>query len=136
MSPSNKTLTANQKRQLRHLWKGELTTQEIAEEMGFTAEELQEAASFLGLPSRIDPDVYIPTQLEIKAATAEIRAKWTPAEREARLVAAWSVRIATGEHNGDPGRNQSSDLDEGGSSDACPRRKRRRGRGLGVQSEH
>lgn len=96
-------LTANQKRQLRHLWKGELTTQEIAEEMELSVEELQRAAAFLSLEPRIEPDVYMPTELEIKKAAAEIRSQWTAAEREARLNAAWSAKIATGEHYGSPG---------------------------------
>lgn len=117
MSPLS--LTPNQKRQLRHLWKGELTTQEIAEEMDFTLEELRDAASWLGLPDRIEPDVYMPTELEIKKATAEIRSRWTPAEREARLIAAWSVRIATRDHNADSAyRTSSGNREQGGSLDA------------------
>lgn len=91
-------LTPNQKRALRHLWKGELTLDEIAEEMCFTAEELDVAVALLGLPEREETDVYLPTREEILLAAAQIRAGWTQAEREARLAAARSVRMedATG----------------------------------------
>lgn len=91
-------LTPNQKRALRHLWKGELTMEEIAEEMNFTAFELSEAVRLMNLPDRVEPDIYIPTREEILLEAAKIRAKWTPAEREARRCAAWSARldIATG----------------------------------------
>lgn len=86
-------MTPNQKRALRHLWKGELTLEEIAEEMGFSAAELDAAAEVMGLPERRETDVYLPTREEILLAAAAIRAKWTPAEREARRASAWSARI-------------------------------------------
>lgn len=86
-------LTPNQKRAIRHLWKGELTLAEIAEEMEFTPEQLAEAVASLGLPERSEADVYLPTRAEIRKAAAEIRAGWTPAEREARLCGSWRVRL-------------------------------------------
>lgn len=78
-------LSANQKRAIRRLWKGDLTTQEICEELGFTEERLLQAADFLRLPERAEPDVFIPTPEYIRLQCAIIRSKWTPAEREARL---------------------------------------------------
>lgn len=78
-------LSANQKRAIRRLWKGDLTTQEICEELGFTEDRLLAAAAFLRLPERVEPDVYIPTEVEIRLQCAIIRSGWTPAEREARL---------------------------------------------------
>lgn len=86
-------MNPNQKRALKHLWKGELTIEEIAEEMGFTDEELAVAVEALQLPPRVEPDTYIPTREQILMAAAEIRAKWTPAEREARRAAARHVRL-------------------------------------------
>lgn len=86
-------MTPNQKRALRHLWKGELTNDEIAEEMGFSADELDAAAAEMGLPERRETDVYLPTREEILLAAAAIREGWTPAEREARRAAAWSARL-------------------------------------------
>lgn len=86
-------LTANQKRAIRRLWKCDLTRLEIAEELGFTPEQLDAAAVALALPERDEPVVYLPSREEIRLATARIRAGWSQAEREARLNAAWSVRL-------------------------------------------
>lgn len=110
-------LTANQKRALRHLWKGELTWAEIAEEMSWTDAQLDAAAEFLGLPERPDPDVYLPSREEIRLATAQIRSQWSQADREARICAAWSVRIekATGDEN-NAGRSASDSCGEGDTS--------------------
>lgn len=100
-----KPLSASQKRAIRRLWVGELTTEEVALEMEMTGDELAEAAKSLGLPERGEPNVYIPTPLEIRLASADIRSKWTPQEREERLKAAHSVRASsarmkdTGQHN-------------------------------------
>jgi len=100
------TLTPNQKRAIRHLWKGELTMEEIAEEMGFTPAQLEAAAASLGLPARLESDVYLPTRDEIRREAAKIRAGWTPPEREARLAWSWRARMdmAT-ERDMDAGRN-------------------------------
>lgn len=92
-------LTANQKRQLRHLWKGELTYEEIADEMGFSEDTLGVAVKFLGLPERDTSNVYMPTPADIRLAAAKIRAAWTQEEREDRLKAAWSARMTTGADN-------------------------------------
>lgn len=86
-------LDTNQKRALRHLWKGELTLEEIAEEMGFSPEQLDAAVELLGLPERQEPDVYLPTREEILLAAAKIRAGWTPAELESRRRASRDVRL-------------------------------------------
>lgn len=86
-------LTANQKRAIRRLWKCDLTRLEIAEELGFTPEQLDAAAVALALPERDEPVVYLPSREEIRLATARIRAGWSQAEREARLNAAWSARL-------------------------------------------
>jgi hypothetical protein len=79
------TLTANQKRALRRLWKGDSTTDEICVEVGLTAEGLVAAAALLGLPERAEPEIYLPTPAQIRIECAKIRMGWTPAEREARL---------------------------------------------------
>lgn len=113
-------LSSNQKRCLRHLWKGELTTEEICEEMNFTEAELAEAVGLLGLPEREEPDTYLPTREEIRLAAAEIRSKWTPAEREARRAAAWTVRLenATGLDTNARRRSAHRGGDGGASGDA------------------
>lgn len=115
-------LSPNQKRAIRHLWKGELTMAEIAEEMQFTAEELAAAAATLNLPERVDPDVYLPTSAEIRWAAAQIREGWSQAEREARLCAAWSGKInATGGDTTNAGRGATCAGAEGGQADGSSR---------------
>lgn len=115
-------MTPNQKRALRRLWKGELSDAEIADELGISADELQEAAAFLGLPEREDSDVYLPTREEIRIACAEIRSKWTQAEREARRASAWSGRlIETTGLDTHARRRSSRDRSEGGAADGSSR---------------
>jgi len=109
-------LTANQKRQLRHLWKGELTYEEIADEMGFSQDLLGEAVLFLGLPDRDTSNVFMPTSADIRLAAAKIRAEWSQDEREDRLKAATSARMATGadKHHDATGRSaDGADLNVG-----------------------
>lgn len=77
---------ANAKRRFRRLWAGDLTTQEICEELGWTIEAVHEFAASLGLSERVEPDVYIPSESEIRLVAAQIRMQWTPAEREARMA--------------------------------------------------
>ena len=77
---------ANRKRQIRHLWKGELTDAEIAEEMELSLDELLEFAESLGLPEREQSCVYLPTPEQIRLAAAEIRAGWSQAVLEARRM--------------------------------------------------
>lgn len=77
---------ANRKRQIRHLWKGELTDGEIAEEMGLSLDELLRFAEQLGLPARKESCVFLPTPEQIRIAAAAIRAGWTRAELEARRM--------------------------------------------------
>lgn len=86
-------LDANGKRKLRRLWRGELTLDEVAHEMEVTIDELHVLVECLELPERTEPDVYLPTQLEIQMAAAAIRAKWTPAEREASRKRAHSATL-------------------------------------------
>lgn len=121
-------MTPNQKRALRHLWKGELTLEEIAEEMCFSMDQLREAASALELPERDNSEVYLPTREEILAAAAEIRSKWTPAERESRLAATRLGRIenATGVDT-NASRRPACDSRKGGEADGSTRRRGRRG---------
>lgn len=83
---------ANEKRRLRHLWKGELTLAEICEEMEMGEAELLAFADYLELDERPEIDVYLPTPEEIRLAAAEIRAGWTPAELEARRMP-WHGRL-------------------------------------------
>lgn len=80
---------ANRKRQIRHLWKGELTDDEIAETMGLTLGELLQFAESLSLPEREESAVYLPTPEQIRLAAAAIRSGWTRAELEARRMP-WS----------------------------------------------
>jgi hypothetical protein len=83
---------ANEKRRLRHLWKGELTLAEICDEMGMGEAALLEFAGSLGLGERPEFDVYMPTPEQIRLAAAEIRAGWTAAELEARRMV-WHGRL-------------------------------------------
>lgn len=53
--------------------------------MGLDSESLRDYAATLGLHDRPEPDCYLPTESEIRIATAEIRMGWSQAEREARL---------------------------------------------------
>jgi hypothetical protein len=110
-------LTPNQKRALWRLWMGEYTLDEIPEEMDiatasfkdtescsirtFTVERVLAAAKVMGLPERVEPNIYLPTPQEIRIACAGFRAGWTPAEREARMAGFSADRIkeATGDHN-------------------------------------
>ena len=77
---------ANRKRQIRHLWKGELTDGEISEEMGLSLNAMLAFAERLGLPARQESCVYLPTPEQIRLAAAAIRAGWTRAELEARRM--------------------------------------------------
>lgn len=79
------TLNANQKRALRRLWPGDLTTDEIRDEIGVTREEFAAAVLAMGLPERQEGAIYMPSPEVIRLECAKIRASWTPAEREARL---------------------------------------------------
>ena len=83
---------ANWKRRVRRLWAGDLTMQEICEEIGMPEDEFLAAAASLGLRDRPEPDVYIPTPEQIRLAAAEIRAGWSQAELEARRVI-WRGRM-------------------------------------------
>lgn len=107
---------ANAKRRFRRLWAGDLTTEEICEELGWTLEAVSDFATALGLGERVEPDVFIPTEDEIRIAAAEIRLRWTPAEREARTVAGWSGRLeeATTRDNHHADGGASRDRGKGG----------------------
>jgi hypothetical protein len=83
---------ANDKRKLRHLWKGELTLSEICDEMEMSEGELLAFADTLGLDDRPESDCFIPTPEQIRLAAAEIRAGWSPAELEARRMP-WRGRL-------------------------------------------
>jgi hypothetical protein len=86
---------ANEKRRLRHLWKGELTLAEIREEMAMGEGELLAFAATLGLDAdeRPEIDVFVPTPEQIRLAAAEIRAGWSAAELEARRMP-WHGRLS------------------------------------------
>jgi len=77
---------ANRKRKLRHLWRGELTLDEIADELEMTVDGLLAMAEQMSLGPRPEDNSYIPTQEQIRLAAAEIRRGWTSAELEARRV--------------------------------------------------
>ena len=76
----------------RELWTTSLTNEELARELGITPVQLYVAGQKLGLGQRWG---YIsrkyqprqdPTEDEIRARAAEIRAGWSEEERERRLV--------------------------------------------------
>lgn len=76
----------------RDLWTTSLTNEELAKELGINPVQLYVAGRKLGLGQRWE---YInrkytpredPSEDEIKARAAEIRAGWSEEEREARLV--------------------------------------------------
>jgi hypothetical protein len=106
-------MTANEKRAIKRLWKSDMTLAELCEELGFSAGEIADAATYLGLPERAAPDIYLPSQDEIRAACAKIREAWSPAERELRLG---RLRIATEEQNY-AGGSQTCHRSEGGAAD-------------------
>ena len=106
---------ANAKRRFRRLWAGDLTTEEICEELGWTIEAVHDFATALGLGERVEPDVYIPTEVEIRLAAAQIRMRWTPAEREARMAPKWSGTLEDAtQRDNYAGRGTSRRRGEGG----------------------
>lgn len=84
---------ANRKRKLRHLWRGELGLDEIAEALEMPIGELLAFAESLRLGPRPEVEVYIPTPEQIRLACAEIRSGWSRSELEARRTA-WSGRLS------------------------------------------
>ena len=90
-----------------------MTLSEICEELGFSFGEVADAASCLGLQERAAPDIYLPTQDEIRDSCAKIRSTWSPAEQELRLG---RLRIATEEHNY-AGGSQTCRYSKGGAAD-------------------
>jgi intergrase/recombinase len=77
---------ANHKRRIQRLWSGDLTLEEICDEIGMTRDEFLAEASAIGLENRPEPDVYVPTPEEVRMAAAEIRRKWSPEVLESRRV--------------------------------------------------
>ena len=77
-------IDGGRKRALRRLWKGESTNEEICEELGWDTATLAQAVAFLGLPERVEPEVYLPTPEEIRLECAKLRFGWTPSERDSR----------------------------------------------------
>jgi len=129
-------LDANGKRRLRSLWIRPVTIEEISLEMDLSMSELARAAAMLGLPEREEPEVYMPTELQIKLAAAEIRASWTQQEREERLKAAHTSRVPSGTikntegHNAaakNSSRSPSCDNEQKRSADTCSSQPRGRG---------
>lgn len=118
-------LTANQKRKLRHLWKGDSTDEEIREEMEFSEHELGEAIRLLELPERDEPTCYIPTIEEIRLQTAIIRSQWTQAERDERIRSAWGSKMEVDEEGSNAGRNKLRNDKKRSSSRTKKRRDRR-----------
>lgn len=62
---------------------------EIASDLDMNEAEFLEACECIGLPRRMNPPIYVPSEAEIRMACAEVRHNWTPSEREERLRAAW-----------------------------------------------
>jgi hypothetical protein len=77
---------ANLKRRVRRLWAGDLTLDEICDEIGMPRDEFLSLAATLGLVDRQEPDVYIPTVEQIRIGAAAIRSQWTQAELESRRM--------------------------------------------------
>lgn len=80
------------RRRLRLLWRGDSTDDEIREELALGEEEFRAIVAEMGLPER-SRDIYLPDPATIRRECAIIRSKWSQAERESRLEAAWSARI-------------------------------------------
>ena len=78
-------LTPNKKRSLRRLWRGDLTNDEICDELDFTKDQLEEARVLLDLPEREEPDVYVPTQEEIRMARKD-KIRLSQSTREQRIA--------------------------------------------------
>ena len=98
-----------------------MTTAEVAEEMGFSADELAAAAELLGLPEREEPDVYLPSAEAIRIETAIIRSRWTAAELESRIVGPRRGRIKDATEHDNAGGGASSHRGQRGEADASPR---------------
>lgn len=125
-------LNTAQKRLIRTLWKSELTTDEIAEEMGWTFAQVRYAAKLLRLGKR-QTITYLPSPQEIRIASSQIRAGWSSLEREARISAAWCSKMkGTREHKhgGTTGDTNAEVFSGGGDSTASARRRGHRGRGV------
>lgn len=58
----------------------------LADEMQLTPEQIAELAASMGLGERVEPECYLPTAAEIRLATAQFRAGWSQAERDARVT--------------------------------------------------
>jgi hypothetical protein len=114
------TISSTEKRIVRVLWKSELTTDEIADELGWTVAQVRYVAKLLKLGKR-QTVTYLPSPQEIRIAASQIRAGWSSLEREARISAAWSSKMkSTREHKyGRATRDTDSDVfSEGGDSPA------------------
>lgn len=99
---------ANAKRRFRRLWAGDLTIHEICEELGWTLDAVHAFAASLGLSERVEPDVYIPSESEIRLEAAKIRMSWSPAEREARMAPRYFAKLDNAtEQDTDVGRGTS-----------------------------
>lgn len=84
---------ANLKRRVRRLWAGDLTLDEICDEIGMQQDEFLALAASLGLRDRPEPDVFLPTPEQIRIEAAKIRAGWTRVELESRRVSWWRGRL-------------------------------------------
>ena len=65
----------------------------VAEELRLTPEDIEALAMEMGLGERVEPECYLPTAEEIRWATAQFRAGWSQAERDARLEGPASGRM-------------------------------------------
>jgi len=84
---------AKRKRQLRRLWGGDSTLEEICEQIGLSQADVMSLAARMRLGERRTPDFHLPTREEILLAAAQIRQGWTQAEREARRAGGRSGRL-------------------------------------------
>ena len=66
-----------------------LLNDDIASDLDMNEAEYLEACVAIGLEPRVNPPIYVPTQMDIMMAAAEIRANWTQADRDERLRSAW-----------------------------------------------
>lgn len=57
---------------------------EVASDMTLAAEDVLALAKEMGLGERVEPECYLPSQEEIRMASARIRSEWSQDERDAR----------------------------------------------------
>lgn len=65
----------------------------VVEEMRLSPDEVVAMAAEMGLGERVEPECYMPSQEEIRLATAKFRAGWSSSELDSRLGGPGSGRM-------------------------------------------